>query len=56
MFWTSILLMIAGIALFAFGWILNTQTPVQQPLPLVGLGLIAIGIVVLLIKLGMVLA
>lgn len=37
-------LVFAGVLLFVAGWVLNTQTPIQQPLPVIGAAMVAIGV------------
>lgn len=46
MFVAAAILMALSVLLFCIGWVLNTQTPIQQPLPAVAIitGLIASGI------------
>lgn len=52
MFWTGMLLIVLGFILFVVGWVLNTSTPVQQPLPVVGAVMIVLGIICLIFVLG----
>jgi hypothetical protein len=40
--------LVVGILTAAIGWLLNTQTPIQQPLPIVGGALAVVGILILL--------
>lgn len=49
----AIFSLIVGLLLFVAGWVLNTQTPIQQPLPVVGAALFAIGLLLLIIKAAM---
>lgn len=46
----AVFCLIVGITLFAAGWVLNTQTPIQQPLPVVGTVIFALGLFLLIIK------
>lgn len=47
MFWVGIGIVVFGVLLGIFGWVLNTETPIQQPLPVVGviIALIGLGLV-----------
>lgn len=49
--WTgiAIVLIVLGGLIGVVGWILNTQTPIQQPLPVVGGVMVLVGIVALLV-------
>lgn len=46
MFWVGLILLVLGTLMGLVGWFFNTETPIQQPLPAVGvvLGLIGIGL------------
>lgn len=44
MFWTGIALLVFGVIIGVIGWILNTQTPIQQPGPFVGICLVVVGL------------
>ena len=44
MFYFGIGLMIFGALIGGLGWVLNTNTPIQQPLPAVGVGLALVGL------------
>ena len=44
MFGAGIVMAIFGVVIFWVGWELNTNTPVQTPLPIVGAGLVGLGL------------
>ncbi len=44
MFWTGIVLMAVGFLIFWVGYELNSYTPIQQPLPVLGFGIGVIGL------------
>jgi hypothetical protein len=44
MFWAGLLSIVIGIFLTIVGWVLNTNTPIQQPLPVIGIVIIVIGV------------
>jgi hypothetical protein len=47
MFATGVVLLIFGIVVGLFGWVLNTETPIQQPLPVVGAGMFLLGLIIM---------
>jgi TRAP-type C4-dicarboxylate transport system permease small subunit len=46
---TGIILTLLGILMFYVGWKLNTETPFQQPLPVVGVGFGFVGLALILL-------